>query len=135
MKYFYSEELKTLFVTYTGLLSDIEIAEHVRSMKEDACVSLVDKIIVDLRAADSSSRSTSAITQLARDASLDGKIDTEKVRVAIVASNDLAFGNARMYQTYAGGDDNYHVFRDMNDAADWIGIPLDEIERMRSCAK
>ena len=49
---------------------------------------------------------------------------TEK-RIAVVVSPDN-YGFARMYQGWAGEDQDINVFTDMHSAREWIGLPPKE---------
>ena len=47
----------------------------------------------------------------------------EGVKIAFVASSDAAFGMARMYQAFrAGSQASFHVFREMSEAREWLGL-------------
>ncbi len=59
--------------------------------------------------------------------------ETEKpveTKTAIVADKDWTFGMARIYQTYRddlkdGATRHFQVFRNMEEAREWLGLPLE----------
>jgi hypothetical protein len=49
-----------------------------------------------------------------------------ETRVAILATSDVAFGLARMYQSFRGDSTvEFEVFRDRAAALEWLGLPED----------
>ena len=52
-------------------------------------------------------------------------------RRAFVASTDVLFGLARMFQAHRefGGESGIAIFRDMAEATSWIGVPPDAVSK------
>ena len=54
-------------------------------------------------------------------------------KIAVLAPRDITYGFARMYQVYSGeSNDNYRIFRDAQEAVDWLGIPMSVLEKARA---
>ena len=52
----------------------------------------------------------------------EGSMFSNHSRRAILVSSDVAFGLARMYETFreSAGETGIHIFRDLDQALDWI---------------
>lgn len=56
-------------------------------------------------------------------------------RRAFVVSNSLQYGLGRMYQNYNATARNLVVFRDLDEAAQWIGVPLEVVNKAYECVR
>ena len=88
-------------------------------------------LLVDLRKADSSPRSKEVLRDFAGFVSgrLAGIVTHPKV--AVVASQDLSFGLARMYEVFADSVPwDFVVFRAIDAALAWLGLPENLMARL-----
>jgi hypothetical protein len=105
--------------TATGILTERDMTEYRRALSCDPDFVPNYKQIFDLRGVtDSELTSTDLRERAANNVSGGGS------RRALVASSDLVFGMARMYQLLAADEntDEIRVFRDMSDAVRWVDL-------------
>jgi hypothetical protein len=111
---------------HTGRVSDEEFLDYYKSFFESDKLGSPVKILVDLRETSSSSRSAEAILQSAGVA--EGKLagSGSSAKVAVVATKDLSFGLARLYEILSESARwEFVVFRAMDTALAWLGLPED----------
>ncbi len=111
---------------HTGRVPDDEFLTFYKSFFESDTFKPPVNILVDLRETSSSSRSPEALLSFAE--SVEAKLAdiTASTKVAVVAPKDLSFGLARMYDVLSGSVQwNFVVFRAMDAALAWLGLPED----------
>ena len=111
---------------HIGRVPDDEFLSFYRDFFEGAAFKPPMNILVDLRETSSSSRSAEAL--LSFSGLMESKLSdiTESTRVAVVAPKDRSFGLARMYKILSSSINwNFVVFRAMDAALAWLGIPED----------
>jgi hypothetical protein len=106
----------------TGVLTDHEILEHKRTLLDDPAFEPNMKELSDVRGVERLQVSPAGVRRFAAfDAEHAQQLGDYKM--ALVVSADVAFGMARMYQAFADEEmDSIGVFRDMREAASWLGI-------------
>ena len=111
---------------HIGRVPDDEFLSFYRDFFEGAAFKPPMNILVDLRETSSSSRSVEAL--LSFSGLMESKLSdiTESTKVAVVAPKDRWFGLARMYKILSSSINwNFVVFRAMDAALAWLGIPED----------
>ena len=125
LEYRIDRERRVVFATATSVLSDEDVFAYQREVwslsdlvgyDEIVDLSLVEDLVL------SSGDRVRALAELA--ASMDAQGVSS--RLAIVAPHDLAYGFARMFETYRtmnqGAAKVVSVFRSMRSALDWLGV-------------
>lgn len=119
---------KLVLSTATGLLTQRDITEHRRALLRDPDFVPSFKQIFDFRGVTDSELTSTDIRERA-----ESKLFGDGSRRALVASSDLVFGMARMYQLLAADEnsDEIRVFREMSDAVRWLDLAeVDPAARM-----
>ena len=131
--YMVDSELMVVFWFHLGDIDDNEILAAHERLQLASQVTPEYSYFVDLRDARSESRSTEVVRQLAERSKQWREDSNSNSRVAVLAPRDISFGLARMYQVYTDPvDTNFMVFRDLLEAADWLGIPVSAVEIARA---
>jgi hypothetical protein len=118
------KERKVLVACARGELSDADLLDYGQRLLDDPEIKQADHELVDLTDVSSGSLiSAEGVRELAR--FWRGEYDRIAAgKLAIVAPSDLAFGLGRMYQMLRDdGPDRIRIFRDMEEAWDWLGEP------------
>lgn len=109
-----------ILTTATGMLTNQELLEHKQRLSRDADVRVGTVELSDVRGVASLEITAEGVRQfVAHDAA-----DTERFadyRLAIVASEDVVYGMARMYQMMTDPNAKVRVFRSMTEARAWLG--------------
>jgi len=125
LDYRIDRERRVVFATATRTLSDEDVSAYQREIWSGGDLAGYDEI-VDLGPAEelvmSSGDSVRALADLATAMDVPGASS----RLAIVAPHDLAYGFARMFETYRtmnqSGAKIVSVFRSMQAALHWLGL-------------
>jgi len=101
-----------------GTLTDEELAENSRTLRDDPRFQPDFSQLADLRGVTLLTATRTGIRYLAQINPFGAG-----ARRAIVVGSEVAFGMARMYDlTRADALDEVEVFRDLPDALDWLGL-------------
>lgn len=112
--------------THTGRVPDDEFLAFYESFFESGTFKPPMKLLVDLRETSSSSRSPEALLSFSRLAEEKLAGITADTKVAVVAPKELTYGLARMYEVLSDSLQwNFVVFRAMDAASAWLGLPED----------
>lgn len=116
------EPRAVVLTTATGILTDADILAHKSRLLHDPKFHAGMKELSDLRWIDRLDVTPEGIQAMLRHDAEHGT-ELHAHRMALVASEDVVYGMARMYQSQvervvAG----VGVFRDMNEAMAWLGI-------------
>ena len=108
--------------TATGVLTDEEVLSHKGAMAADPACRPGMLELSDVRSVSQLMVTASGIqAMVAVDAEHGPALSGH--RLAIVASKDVVFGMARMYQNMTGDNvSGVGVFRDIPAAAEWLGV-------------
>lgn len=125
LDYRIDRERRVVFATATRTLSDEDVFTYQREAWSRTDLAGYDEV-VDLSLVEdlvlSSGDRVRALAELA--AAMD--VPGSSSKLAIVAPQDLAYGFARMFETYRtmnpGGGKVVSVFRSMQAALDWLGV-------------
>jgi len=114
--------LGAVFTVATGVLTDQDLLQHKRRLLEDPRFHAGLAELSDVRNIDRLDVTPDGIRRFAQqDAAAAGLGD---YRLAIVASEPVVFGMARMYQAHtADALSNVMVFRTVSEARAWLGLP------------
>ena len=119
-------EHKLVILTHVGTIPDNEFLDFYKKHYRRDTFDPTMNQLVDLREADSTSRSKEVLLQLAEymRATISGI--TTRPKVAVVAPRELSFGLARMYEAFAYVIPwDFVVFRSTDTALAWLGLPED----------
>ena len=125
LEYRIDRERRVVFATATRTLSDEDVFAYQREVWSRSDLTGYDEI-VDLSLVEdlvlSSGDRVRALAELAATMDVSGASS----KLAIVAPQDLAYGFARMFETYRtmnqSGGKAVLVFRSMQAALDWLGL-------------
>ena len=118
----YDPALRTLFLEFSGEVSEIELLDVARKLASDPSIPPGHRELVDL-----SGVLVTDVTSLAlrRVAQIYAEADKrpEDSRVAIVAPADLFYGLSRMYEAFREPSPlEIQVFRELREARAWLGL-------------
>jgi hypothetical protein len=116
------QEHDVVWTNATGVLTDADLLAHKSRLINDPDFKPGLRELSDVRAVDRLEVTPNGISQfVARDKADSAKLHDHKL--AIVASADVVYGMARMYQTLSD-DETQHVmvFRTIPEATAWLGI-------------
>jgi hypothetical protein len=125
LDYRIDRERRVVFATAPRILSDEDVFTYQREAWSRTDLAGFDEV-VDLSLVEelalSSGDRVRALAELAATMDVPGASS----KLAIVAPHDLAYGFARMFETYRtmnpGGGKVVSVFRSMKAALDWLGV-------------
>ncbi|MFQ5875361.1 MAG: hypothetical protein ACE5JL_16395 [Dehalococcoidia bacterium] len=109
--------------TASGVLTDEELLEHKRALMRDRTFKPGMKELSDVRTVERLEVTPEGVRRLvAVDEAHASRLGDYKL--AIVTDGDIVFGMARMYQSLTRENlQNVGVFREIEDAKAWLGLP------------
>jgi hypothetical protein len=120
--YTYDEEQGLLTTTFEGAVTDDELEQHVREVSGDPRVGPGVRELIDLRAVTKVKVTVKGLRYvIANDRKFADKFKDE--RQAVVTTNDLIYGMARMYQMMSNvnaGPSTIKIFREYDAAMTWL---------------
>ena len=127
ISYSIDRDLGVVFTTSTGRLTDDDILENKRKLTADPEYSSQLVELSDVRSVTELAVTPEGVARMvSKDAEDADKLDGYKL--AIVVSKEVAFGLGRMYETMTQENmPGVGIFRDMNEAREWLGLPPEEI--------
>jgi hypothetical protein len=124
---------RLVILIHVGAVSDDEFLSFYKALFEDSRFDKSFNLLIDLRQAESSVRSTAALNKFAHFVRQQFVNTTARPKVAVVASEDISFGLARMYEVLSGAVPwEFVVFRTANAALAWLGLSenlMDDLDR------
>jgi hypothetical protein len=122
--YFIREDHSVILSIHIGVVSDEELITSYSVIYKDARFSTKYRWLVDLSAAESRVRSITALHTMVT-VSQEPYEGVSTPRAAVIAPRDISFGLARMYEGLSRPvPKELRVFRDAQEAVEWLGIPL-----------
>lgn len=117
-------EHEVIILVHSGHIPDEEFLAFYQKFFTGGSFDPSLNLLVDLRAADSSPRTSGILRRIAMMATKHLQVPATRPRVAVVAPEDLSFGLARMYEGFSGSIPwDFTVFRAMEAALAWLGLP------------
>jgi hypothetical protein len=111
-----------VLTTASGILTDEDVLEHKAKLTNDTLFKPGMKELSDLRFIDRLAVTPDGVRAMVQKDSLD-KVQLVSHKLAIIVSQDLAFGMARMYQTLTQSNlENVGIFRSIEDARVWLQV-------------
>lgn len=108
--------------TATGVLTDADILAMKRQMLEDPDFRPGMRELTDVRAIEKLAVTTEGVRRMVEH-DQQNRADISSHRLAIVVSEEAAYGMSRMYQTMTEtAMEHVGVFRSMEEAKKWLGI-------------
>lgn len=125
MSYYIDVERGVVCTTATGVLTDADVLAHKEALRADPMFRAGMPELSDVRGVrDLRVTPTGVRRMVEADKERDGPGGGYKL--AIVASEDVVYGMARMYELSQEAMGNVAVFREMEEAIAWLG--LDTVE-------
>lgn len=128
IKYDILEEQNLILATGSGVVTAKDVISHLDSLAtEDKYIAPMKKL-VDYRTIESIIISPDEAEIIAqRKKELSNKFSNEKC--AFISPGDLTFGTARVHQALVESVDiNTAVFRNIEEALEWLGVTLDVVQ-------
>ncbi len=123
ISYRFDGSLNVLFAEMRGVITDEDVLQYAKAATTDAEIPRIHHELIDLREVEVPKASTDSLRRVAA-TFRDAERAPEGVKIAFVASTDATYGLARMYQAFrAGSQAAFHVFREMDEAREWLGLP------------
>ena len=120
------KEFNLIICNHRGTVEDGEFLDSYKNFFERDLSNLSMNLLVDLRLTDSSQRSNNALRKLSDFMNGQFKNTDKKIKVAVIASKDISFGLARMYEAFIKTVKvEFVVFRAADAALAWLGVPED----------
>ena len=117
--------LGVVFTKATGVLTDDELVAHKQNLLRDPAFKPGMVELSDVRGVERLEVTPEGIRRFV----VQDSADADRLRcfkLAIVASQDVVFGMARMYEMSTGANSlSVNVFRDMDTARVWLGLSQD----------
>ena len=123
MTYTIDKEARLVRFKGHGLLTDDEMVAGVAAMREDPDLEPDMNSLSDMRDIEVGFTTKGVMETIGVMARSSDRRSAAKA--AIVASSDIAFGMARMFQAQSdikGQDPAFRIFRDMDEACEWLGV-------------
>jgi len=113
--------------TATGTLTDRDILEHKKRLHADPAFTPGMHEMSDVRGVSDLQVTPHGVKRMVAHDAAQGS-DAGSHRLAIIASEDVVYGMARMYETLSDGNPSpsVAVFRDYDAAAKWLGLAPDD---------
>ncbi len=127
ISYSIDKNLGVVFTTATGRLTEEELLEDKRRLTSDPEFSPELVELSDIRAVTDLAITPEGVARMVmQDADDADKLSTYKL--AIVVSEEVAFGLGRMYESMTHENmPNVRIFRDMDEARGWLGLPAEDV--------
>ena len=110
-------------LVHVGKIQDDEFLDYYRSFFESDTFDPSRNLLVDLREANSSTRSVEILRKFAEFARATLKGLTASTKVAVVAPKDVSFGLARTYEAFTNSVPwDFKVFRAIEDSLAWLDL-------------
>ena len=120
-EYRINADLRVIFSTASGVLTDADLLEHQAKLLADSCFDRSFNQLWDLTEVSQVEVSSQALRTLARSRSFEAS-----ARRAVVAGDDLVFGMGRMFQMlHDEAPEEMQVFRSLDEARQWLGLDPD----------
>lgn len=124
---------RLVILTHVGAVSDDEFLSFYKALYKDTRFDKSFNLLVDLRQAESSVRSTAVLREFSQFVQQQFVNTTTRTKVAVVASEDISFGLARMYEVLSDAVPwEFVVFRTAKAALAWLGLSenlMDDLDR------
>lgn len=117
-----NKEQGVIYTTATGSLDDTDIAAFKQKLTSDPDYRPGMKELSDVRGVDEFRVTAAGISRFAG-MDEDSEDMVKEHRLAIIATEDVIFGMARMYQFQTEkSKPNVQIFRDLQQAREWLGL-------------
>ena len=116
-------EERLVIIVHAGTVTDDKFLSFYKASYKDSRFDKSFNLLVDLRHAENSVRSATALNELAGFMRKQYADTTARPKVAVVAPEDISFGLARMYEVFSGDVPwEFAVFRAADAALAWLGL-------------
>jgi hypothetical protein len=123
LSYRIDPDQKAIFTIALGTLTDDELLEHKRRLREDPRLSKGMVELSDIRGIDRLAVTPEGIQRFVMQDELDAEV-FQDYKLAIVVNQDVVFGMGRMYEMMTSRNlPDVRIFREMDQAREWLGLP------------
>jgi hypothetical protein len=130
------QDQKLTIFLHTGIVSDEEFLSFYRAFYEDPRVDKTHDLLVDLRQAESTARSSAALKTFADFARSHTPAVSPRPKIAVIAPAAVSFGLARMYEAFSAlVPADFTVFKDAADALAWLEAPATVMDNLEDDAQ
>ena len=120
ISYRLDQNLKMVFTTASGLVTDDDLIDHARKVCADSDVPVGARALVDFRDVQEVEVATETIHQVAD----IFRASTYAPKTAFVTNANVIYGMSRMFEMLRDDSPNeIRVFRVVDEAKCWLGIP------------
>ncbi len=121
--YSIDRERNVVFTTIRGVLTDDELLDHKKRLTSDPNFKSGMVELSDAREVGELAVTAEGVGRFVTQDSKDSEL-LKGYKLAIVASEDVVYGMARMYQTLTEKNvPAVRIFRDLDEAKAWLGCP------------
>lgn len=122
-------DLKLIVSVHIGAVPDDEFLQSYRTLYAEPDFEIAFDHLVDLRRAQSNTRSASALQTIALIVEQRHKGSEHSPKTAIIAKSDVSFGLSRMYQAFSNSvPGERKIFKAPEAALAWLGAPADVLD-------
>ena len=122
--YHFKPDKKLVILAHVGAVTDDEFLSFYKALYEDTQFDKSFNLLIDLQKAESSVRSAIALDEFAEYIRQQYVSTTSRPKVAVVATEDISFGLARMYEAFSSAVPwEFVVFRTTDAALAWLDLP------------
>jgi hypothetical protein len=126
IQFHFRPDAKLVISVHVGTVDDDEFIVSYKELFKSDRFDFSLNLLIDLRQADSSQRSTDALQQLAFLAQTTYQDSSAHPKVVVVAPKALSFGLARMAKAFSHRVPwDFAVFYSQDEALGWLGVPND----------
>ena len=123
IKYQLKPDERLVILVHVGAVPDDEFLSFYKSLYEDTRFDKSFNMLIDLRHTESSVRSSATLNEIADFIRKQCVSTTARLKVAVVAPEDISYGLARMYELLSSDVPwEFSVFRDADAALAWLGL-------------
>lgn len=120
------QDEKLVIFIHVGVVPDKEFLSFYKAFYEDPSFDKTHDLLVDLRRAESTTRSSAALKAFANIARAHTPVVSPQPKIAVIAPAAVSFGLARMYEAFSDlVPADFTVFKDVDAALAWLGAPTD----------
>ena len=110
--------------THIGKVSDKEFIKFYQNLPSRCSFGASGKVLVDVRKSDAAQRTPDTLRRMGSIIEIDSKRHPQRMKSAVLAPGDLAYGFARMTKgNISDSSWEFSVFRELHEALEWLEVP------------
>ena len=129
IKFHFRPDNNLIISVHKGIVKDDEFINSYRSLCENYLFKTGMNLLVDLRKADSSYRSSEGLYSIAGFLESRYQDFNKEPKIAVLAPKNISFGLARVFHALSGNIPiEYSIFRSSEEALSWLDAPNSLLE-------